>query len=57
MTLYSWGTTYIPGFYITNPTEYTNLCLKIGITGYRYAMKVLDAEPDRYSIINFNLVR
>lgn len=57
ITLHSWGTTYVPAFEIENPTEYRNLYLKFGFSGYRYQCTVLPSKPDKYTSINLNLVR
>lgn len=57
ITLYSWGTTYVPAFYLENPTEYRNLYLKFGFSGYRYQCKTLPSMPGKYTTINLNLVR
>ena len=55
--VYSWGTTYIPNFYIENPTEYKLFCLKIGVTGHRYETEKLKTKPEKYTTINLNLIR
>lgn len=57
VTLYSWGTENVPSFFVENPTEYRNLFLKLGFSGYRYQCKVIKTKPDKFTTINLNLVR
>lgn len=57
ITLYSWGNTYVPAFTIENPTEYRNLYLKFGFSGFRYQCSTLPSKPEKFTTINLNLVR
>jgi len=57
VTLHSWGTTYVPAFVIENPTEYKNLTLKFGFSGFRYQCKVLPEKPEKFTTINLDIVQ
>jgi len=56
VTLYSFGTTYVPSFKFNNPTEYTPIIVKIGVSGFRYELEEIE-KPDRYSTVNMEIIK
>jgi len=42
MTLQAWGTTYVPSFKLTNPTEYTPVYVIIRCYGFKYRLEKIN---------------
>lgn len=57
VTLYAFGSTWIPSFFIKNVSEYTNAILKFGITGFRYKLEKMAIIPDRFSVVNMGVLK
>jgi len=56
ITLISWGTSFVPAFNITNPTEYTVGYLKFFFKGYKYELTPISETPNVYDVIDLRRV-
>jgi acyl-CoA synthetase (AMP-forming)/AMP-acid ligase II len=54
LTLYCWGTTLIPNFDISNPTEYTIGYLKFVVRGFKYRLRELTTKPSVFDTVDLS---